>query len=99
MAKPTLDRDVQTDAILRSAPYLSGESFTSPVIASILNLTVAQSRDLLNHLTTTGQLVKRHERARQGGNRTGTMAYQRPPPMILRKAWRKLSDSAIGIQA
>jgi hypothetical protein len=84
--------------IMASAPYQSGESFTSPVIASLLNLTVGQARDLLNHMATTGQAVKRHERTRQGGKRDGTMVYQKPPPMILRKAWRKHSNEAIGIR-
>ena len=99
MAKPARDRDIQMQQIMASAPYLSGESFTSPVIASLLNLTVSQSRDLLNHMATTGQAVKRHERTRQGGKRDGTMVYQKPPPMILRQAWRKRTDAELGIRA
>jgi len=98
MAKPSLDRELQMQQIMASAPYQSGESFTSPVIASLLTLTVGQARDLLNHMATTGQAVKRHERSRQGGKRDGTMVYQKPPPMILRQAWRKRTDAQIGIR-
>jgi hypothetical protein len=97
MTKPLLDREKQVQQIITSAPYQSGEVFTTPVIAALLNLTVAQARDLLNHMVVFGQAVKRQERARQGGKRTGTTLYQKPPPMILRKAWRFRSDEAIGI--
>ena len=93
MAKPSLDRELQVAQIIASAHYQSGEGFTSPVVASLLCCTVSQARDLLNTMATYGQLVKRHERARQGGARTGTTVYQRPPPMILRKAWRNMRQT------
>jgi len=97
MAKP-LDREVQMAQIISSAHYQSGDAFTSPVVASLLSCTVSQARDLLNHLSTTGQVVKRQERSRQGGKRTGTTLYQKPPPMILRKAWRRVSNKDLSIQ-
>jgi len=98
MTKPLLDREIQIAQIIASAPYQSGETFSSSVIAALLNLTVSQSRDLLNHMAAIGKAVKRHERARHGGARTGTTIYQKPPPMILRKAWRFRSNEALGIQ-
>jgi len=97
MAKPSLDRDNQMAQIIASAAYQSGEAFTSPVIASLLCCTVSQARDLCGAMVVHGLLTKHHERRRQGGARTGTIVFQRPPPTILRKPWRKIKNSELGI--
>jgi hypothetical protein len=98
MAKP-LDRDTQAAAILRSAPYLSGESFSSPVIASLLSLSVPQARDLLNRAATNGLVQKSLVPQNRGAKSGGMVMYQKPPPMLLRRSWRKVSDRSIGVKS
>ncbi len=91
-------RAEQREIVLKSEAYLARESFTRIDASRLLGLTKESAANLLSGMAKDGLLAKRLERARQGGARTGITVYQKPPPMILRKAWRKHSDLALGIQ-
>jgi len=91
------DRNEQAKVITECHHFKRGEPFTVADIASQLCITSTQARDILNTMASQGLVEKRHERTRQGGARSGTMTYKKPPPMILRKAWRKCSNESIGV--
>jgi predicted transcriptional regulator len=98
MAKPTLDREKQRDAILRGANYMSGEAFKTAFIASTLNVSVSQARYLLNGLVVDGLLVKTVLKAKQGQPMQGVVVYRRRTSNQLSTKWRTKSNHEIGIQ-
>lgn len=96
--KNTPSRETQREIILRSAEYLSGDSFTRIDAARLLGLSNESGAHLLSSMAQEGLLKKRLVRA-QGSKASGTIRYGRPPSKLLRVKWRRLSDHDIGLTA
>ena len=92
-----ISRDTQITAIMCTEHYRRGEDFSASDIASVLNLTVSQSRDLLNIMAHVGQVEKKLVPQKQGTKNGGSIWYTKPPTKILRKRWRLKTNGQIGV--
>ena len=82
-----ISRDTKVTAIMRTEHYRRGEDFSASDIASVLDLTVSQSRDLLNIMAHVGQVEKKLVPQKQGTKNGGSIWYTKYCP----RSWRLFS--------